>query len=131
MREILNFNVFSTLTMSMTVFLLFTAEMEFGKNCRGEQAVAKKLLILIMTIGLLASSVLADENESKVEEIKASVIIPLKVEGLKWKAKYYQEKTITMQLRAMIGVWNQVEFQEAQRILRETDQTIKHLLLAK
>ena len=84
-----------------------------------------------MTIGLLASSVLADENESKVEEIKASVIIPLKVEGLKWKAKYYQEKTITMQLRAMIGVWNQVEFQEAQRILRETDQTIKHLLLAK
>ena len=91
----------------------------------------RKILILAVIINLLISPVLAGEEQDKIEMIKASAIIPLKLEGLKWKLKYYQERTVSMQLRAMIQVWNQVEFQETQKIIRQTDQEIKHLLLAK
>ena len=88
-----------------------------------------------MMMGFLSSSTLADEKldkkQDRIDTIKASAIIPLKLELLEWKLKYYQEKTISIQLRAMIQVWNQVEFQKTQKIIRETDQAIKHLLLAK
>lgn len=88
-----------------------------------------------MMMGFLSSSTLADEKldekQDRIDTIKASAIIPLKLELLEWKLKYYQEKTISIQLRAMIQVWNQVEFQEIQKTIRETDQAIKHLLLAK
>lgn len=92
----------------------------------------KKILVLI--IGFLMIGSIAWANEAvikKAEEIKASVIIPMKLEGLEWKLKYYQEKTVSMQLRAMIQVWNQVEFQETQKIIRQTDQEIKRLLILK
>lgn len=90
----------------------------------------KKLFIVLIVI-LFATISFAGEKEivEKTEEIKASAIIPLKLEGLKWKLKYHQEKTVSMQLRAMISVWNQVEFQETQKIIRQTDQEIKHLLV--
>lgn len=111
--------------------------MIYGKK-EGDQAMDKinKLFILIIVLGFLASPVMAEEDierkeKDKIETIKASAIIPLKVEGLEWKFKYYQEKALTLQLRAMIQLWNQVEFQEIQKIIRETDQEIKHLLLAK
>ena len=81
---------------------------------------------------MIGSIAWADEAVvEKAEEIKASVIIPMKLEGLEWKLKYYQEKTVSMQLRAMIQIWNQVEFQETQKIIRQTDQEIKRLLILK
>jgi microcompartment protein CcmL/EutN len=95
----------------------------------------RKILMLIMVAGfLMITSVWAGEiekAEEKGEEIKASVIIPMKLEGLEWKLKYYQEKTVSMQLRAMVQIWNQPEFQETQKIIRQTDQEIKRLLILK
>lgn len=94
----------------------------------------KRLLVFIIGLLMISSVAWADEIEKtveKAEEIKASVIIPMKLEGLEWKLKYYQEKTVSMQLRAMIQIWNQVEFQETQKIIRQTDQEIKRLLILK
>ena len=89
----------------------------------------KKLLILVIVMGFLVSSTVWAEEIKQEEVIKSSVIIPLKVEGLKWKLKYYQEKALSSQLRAMIQLWNNPEFQSDQKIIRKTDQEIKHLLL--
>jgi hypothetical protein len=93
----------------------------------------KRILMLIVTMSFLVGSIAwADEAVvEKAEEIKASVIIPMKLEGLEWKLKYHQEKAISFQLRAMIQVWNQIEFQEIQKIIRQTDQEIKRLLILK
>lgn len=93
----------------------------------------KRILVLAMITGfLMVSFAWADEAVvEKAEEIKASVIIPMKLEGLEWKLKYHQEKAISFQLRAMIQVWNQIEFQEIQKIIRQTDQEIKQLLAPK
>lgn len=89
----------------------------------------KKIIILII-VGLLASPVFAGETKEESKET-VSIIIPLKLEGLEWKFKYYQEKSVTAQLRAMLQAWNNPEFQETQKIIRETDQEIKRLLLLK
>lgn len=92
----------------------------------------KKILVIMIGLLMLGSISWADDKVvEKAEEIKASVIIPMKLEGLEWKLKYYQEKAVTLQLRAMIGVWNNVEFQDLQKTIRQTDQEIKRLLILK
>lgn len=73
-----------------------------------------KKIIFLVIIGFLVGTVsYADEPVEK----KA-------VSAEEWKVKYYQEKIISMQLRAMLGVWHQVEFQEAHREIRETNPKI-------
>lgn len=103
----------------------------------------KRLLIVLMAISFLTTSSCAiagekikkepisTEKKVKKESVKAGVIIPLKLKGLEWKLKYYQEKSLTAQLRSMILTWNKQEFQKTQRIIRETNKEIQRLLLLK
>lgn len=90
------------------------------------------IMAIIIAVSLLASSSCAMAGEKKKKEpISTSVIIPLKLKGLEWKLKYYQEKSLVAQLRSMIFTWNKQEFQETQKIIRETNKEIQHLLLLK
>ena len=110
----------------------------------------KRLLIILMAISFLAISSCAMVDQKIKKElvnlkkpvsakkpvntkglVNASVIIPLKLKGLEWKLKYYQEKSLVAQLRSMILTWNKQEFQETQRTIRETNKEIQRLLLLK
>jgi hypothetical protein len=66
------------------------------------------------------------QNEN--EEV-ADPILGLKLEMLNWKKKYYLEHSLALQLKAMNQVWNDVEFQETQRQIRETDGQLKQLTI--
>jgi len=59
----------------------------------------------------------------------AYAIIGLKAEALKWKKDFYAQKSVAMQLKAMVELWNKPEFQDNQRLGRETDKELKRLLI--
>jgi hypothetical protein len=105
--------------------------MEIGRKEGGQTVVKRIVAVIMMSLFVVGVSWADDKVVEKAEEIKASVIIPMKLEGLEWKLKCHQEKAISLQLRAMIQVWNQVEFQDLQKKIRQTEQEIKRLLILK
>ena len=109
----------------------------------------KSLALGIVLIGI-ACCVNAEEEtqpvgnkpEATVETAKQSLvnevvkghetgpaIIALKVEALQWKKQFYAQKSEAMQLKYMIQCWNDPQFQEVQRIGKETDKELKRLLI--
>ena len=110
----------------------------------------KSLILGIVLIGV-ACCVSADEGketrridkpEPTVDTIKqglideaakeygtAQAIIALRVKNLQWKKQFYAQKSEAMQLKYMIQCWNDPEFQEVQRIGKETDKELKRLLI--
>ena len=68
-------------------------------------------------------------DDASKESGDAYSIIGLKAEALKWKKDFYAQKSVAMQLKAMVELWNKPEFQDNQRLGRETDKELKRLLI--
>ena len=81
-------------------------------------------LALIAILCFLPSCTYCLAQEDDVSAIKS-----LEIEMLNWKKKYYIEHSLTIQLKAMNQVWNDVEFQDVQRHIREIDKQLKQLTI--
>lgn len=102
----------------------------------------KSLILGIILIGT-ACCVNADEgkelqpdeakqalvNEETKTHATAQAVMSLKIEALKWKKSFYAQKSEAMQLKYMVQCWNDPDFQEVQRIGRETDKELKRILI--
>jgi len=68
-------------------------------------------------------------NEETKPHATAQAVMSLKIEALKWKKQFYAQKSEAMQLKYMVQCWNDPDFQEVQRIGRETDKELKRILI--
>jgi len=66
-------------------------------------------------------------NKETKNHAAAQAVMSLKIEALKWKKQFYAQKSEAMQLKYMVQCWNDPDFQEVQRIGRETDKELKRL----
>ena len=61
------------------------------------------------------------------DSTNAQAIIELKLKLLDWKKKYYAERSVNMQLKSILQCWNDPNYQEAQKIIRDTDREARQL----
>ncbi len=109
-----------------------------GLNLGGESVQIKSLILGIVLIAIACPVNAGSEEDfqcveeavtSTDEEAIGLAVMSLKIEALKWKKQFYAQKSEAMQLKYMIQCWNDPDFQEVQRIGRETDKELKRLLI--